>query len=45
MQQIFDMSVEWYARRLDEDWRPLTPEEASSLFARHGLVGDFWVLD
>ncbi|MCH8983122.1 MAG: hypothetical protein IH943_03340 [Acidobacteria bacterium] len=44
VQQIFEMSVDWYAARLDEDWRPPSPQEASSLFASHGLVGDFWAL-
>jgi hypothetical protein len=45
VQQVFDMSVDWYGGRLDEDWMPPTPQEASSVFARHGLVGDFWALD
>jgi hypothetical protein len=38
------MSQEWYAGRMDEDWRPFTAAEATALFAGHGLTGDFWTL-
>ena len=42
LQSFYDMSTEWYAARLHEDWEPPTPEEATSLFARYGFIGPFW---
>lgn len=39
---MYELSTEWYAGRTDEKWDPLDPEEAEALFARHGLVGEFW---
>ncbi len=41
-QTMYELSTEWYAGRTDEKWDPLDPEEAEALFARHGLVGEFW---
>ena len=43
-QTVFDLSRDWYAGRLDEDWEPLGPDEAEAIFARHGLTGEFWTL-
>lgn len=45
VQAFFDMSREWYASRMDEDWEPPTPQEAMALWARHGFVGEYWRLD
>lgn len=44
VQSFYDMSTEWYASRMQEDWEPPTPEEATALFARHGFDGPFWNL-
>ena len=43
-QQMWVVAEEWFSRRLAPDWRRHTSEEAQSLFARAGLVGDFWRL-
>lgn len=43
-QTMYDLSRDWYRTRMDEDWEPPTPEEAESIFATHGLAGDFWSL-
>lgn len=41
---MYEMSKDWYARRMDEDWQPPTLSEAEAIFARHGLTGPFWAL-
>ncbi len=41
---MFDLSKDWYATRMSIDWEPPTPAEAESIFARHGLTGEFWSL-
>lgn len=43
-QAMYDLSKDWYRGRMDKDWVPPTPEEAETVFARHGLVGGFWKL-
>jgi len=42
VQAFYDMSREWYANRMEEDWEPARPEEATALLARSGFVGRFW---
>lgn len=44
-QTLYDLGADWYATRLDVDWRPATASEAQALFDEHGLRGDFWSLD
>jgi hypothetical protein len=44
-QAVYDLGVEWYARRLDRDWERADTARVASTFARHGLVGPFWSLD
>ena len=44
LQAFYDMSKDWYAGRVEEDWDPFTPEQASELWARHGFDGSFWSL-
>jgi hypothetical protein len=34
----------WYGDRLSPNWIPKTAEEAEEIFARVGLVGEFWRL-
>jgi len=29
---------------MEESWEPPTPETAETIFAKHGLTGDFWKL-
>jgi hypothetical protein len=41
---MFELSMDWYEGRMDVDWQPFTPEQAESLFAKHGLTGRFWSL-
>ena len=43
-QTLYDLGADWYATRLDVDWRPASAVEATALFARHGLIGEFWSL-
>jgi hypothetical protein len=42
---MYEFSIDWYARRGDPKWQPLTTEEAEQLFRRHGLRGKFWSLN
>ena len=42
LEQVWRLSRPWYANRLDEDWRPRTPEAIEQLFADAGLTGEFW---
>jgi hypothetical protein len=39
---MFDLSVDWYRTRLDEDWQPATAIQAEAIVQRHGLSGPFW---
>jgi len=34
----------WYGDRLNPQWKPLSAEQAQSVFRRVGLVGEFWKL-
>ena len=34
----------WYGDRLNQQWQPRTATEAESVFAKVGLVGEFWKL-
>lgn len=43
-QVLYDLGRDWYATRMDLDWQPATAEQATAMFAAHGLVGDFWSL-
>ena len=42
---LWDFAKDWYGSYLSEPWRKRSPAEAAALFARHGLVGEFWQLD
>jgi hypothetical protein len=43
-QTLFNLGADWYATRLEVDWNPASAEEATLLFTKHGLVGEFWSL-
>ncbi len=45
IQQIWEFSREWYGRHLDQDWQKWSTDEASEMFARHGLEGPIWNLE
>ena len=40
--QLWELAREWYATRLQPDSRRPQPAEMRQIFARIGLVGDFW---
>jgi hypothetical protein len=42
LEQVWRLAGPWYANRLDEDWRPRTPETIEQLFMEAGLTGNFW---
>jgi hypothetical protein len=42
--QAWELSQSWYGTRLDPDFRRPTVAEAHEIFARVGLVGEFWQL-
>jgi hypothetical protein len=42
MDQLWELAREWYATRLQADSRRPPPAEMRMIFARLGLVGDFW---
>lgn len=44
LQQGWRLAKEWYADRLSSTWRPMAIPEAQAVFARIGLVGEFWEL-
>ena len=44
LEQLRALAEEWYARKLEPDWRRHTPEEAQAFFERIGLTGEFWRL-
>lgn len=41
---MYDLSVDWYAGRLSEEWTPPDATGAEATFAAHGLTGEFWRL-
>jgi hypothetical protein len=41
---VFDLGVDWYATRLDYDWRRADASQTAGTFARHGLTGTFWAV-
>jgi hypothetical protein len=41
---LYHLGADWYATRLEVDWKPDSAEEATALFEKHGLVGEFWSL-
>jgi hypothetical protein len=43
-QQMWLVADDWFNRRLAPDWRRHTLQETQELFARAGLVGEFWRL-
>ncbi len=43
-QALYDLSVDWYANRLETDWQPATAAQAQAILSRHGLTGPFWTL-
>ena len=44
IEQVWAFAREWYGRHRDPDWVKWTAEEASDMFARHGLTGPIWEL-
>jgi hypothetical protein len=42
LEQTLGLAREWYADRLNPDWRPKTAEEAKAAFASLGLKSSFW---
>jgi len=40
--QLWRLAGPWYADRLDEHWRPRTPETTTQLLSDAGLAGEFW---
>jgi hypothetical protein len=43
-QTVYELGRDWYRTRLDVEWQPATASEATALFGRHGLEGEFWSL-
>ena len=44
LEQTWALAKAWYHNRLDLDFRRLTAQEATALFASVGLTGEFWSL-
>ena len=42
LDQLWRLTGPWYADRLNEDWRPKTPEMIERMLIAAGLTGDFW---
>jgi hypothetical protein len=42
MDQLWTLATTWYSTRLHENSRRPKPDEMQAIFARLGLVGDFW---
>jgi len=42
MDQLWGLATAWYATRLSPNSRRPQPAEMRAIFARLGLVGDFW---
>jgi hypothetical protein len=43
-QTLYGLGADWYRTRLELMWEPAAAREATALFARHGLTGEFWSL-
>ena len=43
-QDFYDMSKDWYAGRIEEDWEVPSAAQRKALLDRHGFTGDFWAL-
>ena len=43
-QTLFELGADWYRTRLDVNWQPASASEATTMFAAHGLTGEFWSL-
>ncbi len=43
-QTMYNLSKDWYRGRMDADWSPPAADELETMFAKHGLTGDFWSL-
>ena len=41
---MWRLARDWYADRLDRDWRPRSAADASRRFEAAGLSGPFWAL-
>lgn len=41
---MLELSADWYAGRLTEEWTPPDATGAEAIFAAHGLTGEFWRL-
>jgi len=44
LDQCWRLADAWYHNRMRPEWRRPTVDEAHALFARLGLIGDFWRL-
>ena len=42
LDQLWELSVAWYANRLTVESRRPGPEEMAAIFTRLGLTGPFW---
>ena len=42
--QQWALARAWYSDRMTPDWQRRTPQEAESVFADVGLLGEFWKL-
>ena len=42
LDQVWTLAQPWYADRLDETWRPRTPDAMQRLLDAAGLTGPFW---
>lgn len=43
-QTVYELGTDWYAKRLEADWKRASAAQAAAIFQRHGLVGPFWSL-
>lgn len=41
---LWAFAQDWYGGYLDQPWRKRSVSEARELFARHGLISDFWTI-
>lgn len=42
LEQLWGMAQAWYSSRLERNSRRPQPDEMRNIFARLGLIGDFW---
>jgi hypothetical protein len=42
LEQLWELSTEWYSNRMTVDSRRPKPDEMVEIFARIGLTGPFW---